>query len=117
MTHMKKVYEQTDAMTKAMSSATSGAVGSDSKLFSMFNCNYLPHDLIQFINQFHNKFVPACKDVGISAVVGSIFSYVAVYFLLRALYHFAPSDAKTETAPKPKVEATRIESEMMKIKA
>ena len=117
VTHMKKVYEQTDAMTKAMSSATSGAVGSDSKLFSMFNCNYLPHDLIQFINQFHNKFVPACKDVGISAVVGSIFSYVAVYFLLRALYHFAPSDAKTETAPKPKVEATRIESEMMKIKA
>ena len=117
VTKMKKVYEQTDAMTKAMSSATSGAVGSDSKLFSMFNCNYLPHDLIQFINQFHNKFVPACKDVGISAVVGSIFSYVAVYFLLRALYHFAPSDAKTETAPKPKVEATRIESEMMKIKA
>ena len=117
VTNMKKVYEQTDAMTKAMSSATSGAVGSDSKLFSMFNCNYLPHDLIQFINQFHNKFVPACKDVGISAVVGSIFSYVAVYFLLRALYHFAPSDAKTETAPKPKVEATRIESEMMKIKA
>ena len=117
VTHMKKVYEQTDAMTKAMSSATSGAVGSDSKLFSMFNCNYLPHDLIQFINQFHNKFVPACKDVGISAVVGSIFSYVAVYFLLRALYHFAPSDAKTEIAPKPKVEATRIESEMMKIKA
>ena len=117
VTNMKIVYEQTDAMTKAMSSATSGAVGSDSKLFSMFNCNYLPHDLIQFINQFHNKFVPACKDVGISAVVGSIFSYVAVYFLLRALYHFAPSDAKTETAPKPKVEATRIESEMMKIKA
>ena len=117
VTNMKKVYKQTDAMTKAMSSATSGAVGSDSKLFSMFNCNYLPHDLIQFINQFHNKFVPACKDVGISAVVGSIFSYVAVYFLLRALYHFAPSDAKTETAPKPKVEATRIESEMMKIKA
>ena len=118
VTNMKKVYEQADAMTNAMTSVSSGAVGSDSKLFSMFNCNFLPHDLIQFINQFHNKFVPACKDVGISAVVGSIFSYVAVYFLLRALYHFAPADTKkTETAPKPKVEVTRIESEMMKIKA
>ena len=115
---IKTVYTKSKTMTDAMTSVSSGAVGSDSKLFSMFNCNFLPHDLIQFINQFHNKFVPACKDVGISAVVGSIFSYVAVYFLLRALYHFAPADAKkTETAPKPKVEVTRIESEMMKIKA
>ena len=110
LTKIKTVYKNSNAMTKSVTDVSSSSVGPDSKLFSMFNCKFLSHDLIQFRNQFHNKFYPAFKDVAISCVVGSVFSYAAVYFLIRTLYHFGPSESKN--FPK---QSTKIESELVNI--
>ena len=90
------VYESSDSITNPIIEDANNSVGPNNKLFSIFNCSYLSHDLIQFINQFHNKFTSACKDVAISCVCGSIFAYAAVYFLIRALQYYGPNSRKNE---------------------
>ena len=90
------MYESSDSITNPIIEDANNSVGPNNKLFSIFNCSYLSHDLIQFINQFHNKFTSACKDVAISCVCGSIFAYAAVYFLIRALQYYVPNSRKNE---------------------
>ena len=110
---ISNVYQDTSGMTSSMIQVANSAVGPDSDLFSMFNCNFLSHDLIQFINQFHNKFTKSCRDIGISCLCGSFFSYIGVYILLRAMYHYSPQAKKNVNKDK---QNTQISTEIVEIK-
>ena len=110
---ISNVYQSTSGMTSSMLQVANSAVGPDSDLFSMFNCNFLSHDLIQFVNQFHNKFTKSCRDIGISCLCGSFFSYIGVYILLRAMYHYSPQAKKNAKKDK---QNTQISTEIVEIK-
>ena len=112
---IKTQYGITGRMATSMTGVVEDAVGPDSTLFSMFNCNFLGHDLIQFVNQFHNKFTKSCRDIGISCLCGSFFSYIGVYILLRAMYHYSPQ-AKKNAEGEHLPSTNRIEAEMVQIK-
>ena len=75
----------------------------------MFNCHFLSHELIQFVNLFHNKVSKACRDISISSLIGAFFSYIAIFTLLRAMYHY--EEEKEEN----KEETNVIESEQVRI--
>ena len=110
---ISNVYQATSGMTSSMIQVANSAVGPDNDLFSMFNCNFLSHDLIQFVNQFHNKFTKSCRDIGISCLCGSFFSYIGVYILLRAMYHYIPQAKKNTNKDK---QNTQISTEIVEIK-
>ena len=110
---INNVYTSTSTMTSSMIKVVNNAVGPDSDLFSMFNCDFLSHDLIQFINQFHNKFTKSCRDIGISCLCGSFFSYIGVYILVRAMYHYIPQAKKNANKDK---QNTQISTEIVEIK-
>ena len=77
----------------------------------MFNCHFLSHELIQFVNLFHNKVAKACRNIGISSLIGAFFSYIAIYTLLRAMYHYE-EDKEDKVS---KEETNVIESEQVRI--
>ena len=113
--NIRTQYGITGRMANSMTGVVEDAVSPDSTLFSMFNCNYLGYDLIQFVNQFHNKFTKSCRDIGISCLCGSFFSYIGVYILLRAMYHYSPQ-AKKNAEGEHLTSTNRVEAEKVQIK-
>ena len=113
--NIRTQYGITGRMANSMTGVVEDAVGPDSTLFSMFNCNYLGYDLIQFVNQFHNKFTKSCRDIGISCLCGCFFSYNGGYILLRAMYHYSPQ-AKKNAEGEHLPSTNRVEAEMVQIK-
>ena len=121
LTDVNIIYKSTGAMALSMTEVVKDALGEDSKLFDMFNCNFLSALLVQFVDQFNNYFAESCKDISLSCMIASFFSYIGVYILLRAMYHYSP-DAKKRaledkeiTTTKPKGE--KIETETIHIKS
>ena len=89
------------------------AVGSEGDFYDMFRCNYIALDLIDFVNVFNNHFSHSCRDIGISCLCGSFFSYIGVYILLRAMYHYSPQAKKNANKDK---QNTQISTEIVEIK-
>ena len=111
LTNIIKIYKASNKLTSSIIIAYNLAVGEESAFFTMFNCHFLSHELIQFFNLFHNKVAKACRDIGISSLIGAFFSYIAIYTLLRAMYHYE-EDKEDKVS---KEETNVIESEQVRI--
>ena len=111
LTNIIKIYKASNKLTSSIIIAYNLAVGEESDFFTMFNCHFLSHELIQFVNLFHNKVAKACRDIGISSLIGAFFSYIAIYTLLRAMYHYE-EDKEDKVS---KEETNVIEPEQVRI--
>lgn len=119
-TDLNTMFTSIGKMTDSIATVLNDNLSPDSKLFDMFNCNFLATDLITFVDQFNNHFAKSCRDIGISCLVGCFLSYIGVYILLRAMYHYSPDAKKRAVKEKEKSydkkDTERIDTEIIKIK-
>ena len=118
---LNTMFRSIGKMTNSIATVLNGNLSPDSNLFDMFNCNFLASDLITFVDQFNNHFAKSCRDIGISCLVGCFLSYIGVYILLRAMYHYSPdakkkAEKEKEEKNNAKKETDRIDTEVIKIK-
>ena len=94
LTNIIKIYKASNKLTSSIIIAYNLAVGEE--------CDFLLCSIV---------ISKACRDIGISSLIGAFFSYIAIYTLLRAMYHYE-EDKEDKVS---KEETNVIESEQVRI--